>query len=377
MVRHSLVTLRRPAPRCWRLRITTRQGRDTHMTTDTPAPSSSGGRERVKLRQRLLLALASIVLALVLVEVGLRFVGFSFSLYPETIEFGAPNPRQMASDFQPDPDLFWITKDYDDTVLPNARIDRPKLIFTGCSVTHWGFYPGQLEKLMARRYQPRRLSYLNLGIAGYSSHQGRQQLERDIIDIEPEVVTIFFGWNDHWIGYGITDREVARLNSSSLFFSIQRKSRLCQLMTRAFAAKSKREAADYPLRVSPADFEGNLTAMVRLCREHDIVPVLLTAPTSHVQGQEPEYLAERQLKNLEDLVPLHRQYVEIVRRVAASEQAVLCDLTREFERLPREQVESIYFRQDGIHMRPPGDAKIAEFLLNCLEENDLIDRVMH
>jgi hypothetical protein len=128
--------------------------------------------------------------------------------------------------------------------------------------------------------------------------------------------------------------------------------------------------------VNLTDFETNLSTMVAQCRRHDIVPVLLTAPTSFERGREPEYLLQRHVENLEELIPLHQSYVEAVRRVAAKEGAVLCDLARAFAKLPREQVQNLHFRDDGIHLRKPGDAKVAELLFACFEEADLFDRIL-
>ena len=107
--------------------------------------------------------------------------------------------------------------------------------------------------------------------------------------------------------------------------------------------------------------------MAGLASNAGVVPVFLTAPSSHEIGREPEKLDTRWLRDLNDLVPLHREYIGVVRRVGARENAVLCDLAARFDALPREQVRTRYFRADGIHPLPAGDQKIAEFLYGCFD----------
>ena len=66
--------------------------------------------------------------------------------------------------------------------------------------------------------------------------------------------------------------------------------------------------------------------MVRLARDRGAVPVLVTAPSSHRPGNEPSFLRdENYLKELDDLIPLHQEYVAIVRELAEEEGVILCD----------------------------------------------------
>ena len=157
-------------------------------------------------------------------------------------------------------------------------------------------------------------------MAGWSSYQGRRQLERDVAPLRPRVVTLYFGWNDHWIGFGIEDKNVARVKA--VFSSRWSRLRLVQLATKATVALGSRDTA-YPNRVSLADFGANLRAMVRQARSRGIRPVLVTAASAHVAGEEPEQLTERWLRDLSELVPLHRSYVAAVRAVAAEMLDVL------------------------------------------------------
>lgn len=324
------------------------------------------------MRSNLLLAIVALLGITAIAELGLRGIGFSYHLYPQEIEFGAPKPTRIKNFFQVDRDLYWVPKPYFES-LDRARQSRPKLIFMGDSCTQFGRYDEAFAELWADRHDTS-LSYTNLGVGGWSSYQGLHQLERDILPLTPRVITIYYGWNDHWIGFGIQDKDVRWINSSPIFALLEA-SRVAQLVSKAYVAV-KGENEQWPLRVSPEDFRRNLTDLVRLAREHGITPVLLTAPTSHEVGKEPAYLTKRHLKRLEDLVPLHQRYAAIVREVARIENVVLCDLIEDFAKQPSKQLHTEYFLEDGIHLQPAGNAFLASRLYACFEANGLLEKLL-
>ncbi|MCH7779542.1 MAG: hypothetical protein IH848_01735, partial [Acidobacteria bacterium] len=65
-----------------------------------------------RLGKPVLLVFSSTLITLIAIEFVLRLVGFSYQLYPEKIEFGAPTPAQIESGFLVDRELLWVTKDY-------------------------------------------------------------------------------------------------------------------------------------------------------------------------------------------------------------------------------------------------------------------------
>ena len=315
----------------------------------------------------LAVAIASIVFLLAVVEVALRLSGFRYFLYPEDIEFGKPDPQLLRVGFEEDNDVFWVTPGYTEK-LEGLRAERPGVLFLGDSCTHLGHYDDELARLVAEKHGAA-LSYGNLGVAGWSSFQGRRQLERDVLPLEPKVVTIYYGWNDHWIGFGIEDKNVALVKR--VFSGPLSGFRVVQLATKAAVAIGARETA-YPNRVSLPDFEDNLTSMVRQARAAGIRPMLITAATSHTRGQEPKELAQRWLRDLSELVPLHQSYVAAVREVAQAEDAMLCDAAARFAALTPSEIASS-FLADGIHLTAQGDRRLATMLYECFEREGLID----
>lgn len=314
-------------------------------------------------------ALISVVLLLAVVEVALRLSGFSYVLYPQDIEFGKPDPQLMAIGFEEDDEVFWVTRGYREK-LDRLRSERPAVLFLGDSCTHLGHYDDALAALVEQQHG-KTLRYGNLGVAGWSSFQGRRQLIRDALPLQPAVVTIYYGWNDHWIGFGIEDKNVALVKR--VFAGPWSGWRLVQLATKAAVAIGARETA-YPNRVSLPDFRDNLRAMVRRARAAGVQPMLLTAATSHVAGKEPPELARRWLRELSELVPLHQSYVAAVRGVAREEDAALCDAAGHFAALPRPEVEAS-FMADGIHLTAAGDRRLAQLLYGCFEREGWLDLV--
>jgi lysophospholipase L1-like esterase len=334
--------------------------------------SASGKGARSKPRTvavNLAVAAAAVVFFAAVVESCLRLFGFSYVLYPRDIEFGRPDPVMLETGFLEDPDLFWVRRDYH-AILDRLRQDPPALILLGDSCTHLGRYDVELARLVAQRRQET-LSFGNLAVAGWSSYQGRRQLERDVLPLRPRVVTLYFGWNDHWIGFGIEDKNVALVKR--VFSSGWSRSRIVQLATKATVAMGARRTA-YPNRVALDDFRDNLRTMVRRARSQDVRPVLITAASAHVAGEEPPELAARWLRDLSELVPLHQSYVAAVREVAAAEDADLCDAAAYFSRLPRGELRPL-FHADGIHWTPAGDRRLAEVLYGCFEEMGILGEI--
>lgn len=314
----------------------------------------------------LLLAGTFFFFALVL-ELCLRLTGFQYVLRPQDIQFGRPEPVLLKVAFQEDDDLFWVRPGYEQK-LERLREQKPSLLLLGDSCTDLGHWDQELAALYRARFG-QDLSWGNLAVAGWSSYQGLRQLERDVPGMAPKVVLAYFGWNDHWIGFGIEDKNVAGVKR--LFSSRTSGSRLVQLLTKAYLAWGTRETA-LPNRVSLSDFSSNLEAMAAETRDLGARLMILTAPSNHVAGQEPPGgLEDRWMRDVAELVPLHQSYAEAARKTARDSGALLCDLAADFAALTAEERAGL-FMDDGIHFQPAGDAKLAGFVFACLDEAGLL-----
>jgi lysophospholipase L1-like esterase len=313
--------------------------------------------------------------ALLLAELGLRLVRFQFALYPTTVQFGWPDPVTLEERYRVDRDLLWVPRDYDAT-LDAWSGRRPTVAHMGDSCTEFGRYDEHLAARIARDDPDTDYTYVNIGVGGWSSYQGLAQMRRDVVRLRPDIVTIYYGWNDHWRSYGVQDRDIGDfVRDQPRWMDTLSRSRLVQLVQRAMFSRRRRAVetrTGTPERVSLADFESNLVAMVRTAREAGIEPVLMTAPTSHRTGREPDYLVPRWLDDLDRLVPLHRAYVDAVRDVARVHDVSLIDLYGEFRALPPDELDS-FFNEDGIHLNEAGNARIAEIMYDHFMRHGLLD----
>ena len=311
----------------------------------------------------LTLTLVALGFALALGEIGLRVAGFSYEPTLESVEFGWPNVEVRRARYVSDPDLFWVSHDYAERLasLAGTPLD---LVFLGDSCTDWGRWPHLLVARIEREHPRVDLRTAVLATAGWSSHQGLAQLRRDVLPLRPRAVTLWFGWNDHWRGIGVDDASVAEISRARPeWLRALRWDQLWQKSRLAWRARGRDPSGE---RVPPADFRRNLEQMVRLAQGAGSVPVLVTAPSHHEVGAEPERLSPRWIEDLSRLVPLHQQYVGIVREVAAREGVLLCDLAQRFDALPREQKDAS-FAVDGVHLRLAGDRRAAAWLRECLD----------
>jgi lysophospholipase L1-like esterase len=338
---------------------------DVESTLVLPAAASA----RVGRGALLVMAFLGIILPLAVVEIALRLYGFSYRLYPEKMEFGFPDFKTMETSYIQDPDLFWTPKDYPQR-LQTLIAKSPQIVFMGDSCTEFGTYDVELAKLVQSSHPDLAVSMDKIGVAGWASYQGRRQMERDVTRIKPKIATIYYGWNDHWIGFGVEDKDVVNLHTS-LWAQVQRL-RIVQLAIKAYLSLGHKDGR-LPQRVSVADYHANLKSMVETAKAHGVTPVLITAPTSQERGKEPAYLKGRFLNDLSDLIPLHQAYLAEVRAVAAEEHVPLCDLYNDFAALPHRDVVLRYFKSSGIHLTPEGNKLIGKFLYDCFEREKLFD----
>jgi lysophospholipase L1-like esterase len=303
----------------------------------------------------LLVAVAGVAAALVCAELSLRVAGFSFYTFP-VVQFGYPDPVTLHDLFVPDRDLFWVTRDYA-SVLAVAARNHPAVIFMGDSCTQFGSYPGIVLSRMTTA--PTLQSGIKVGVVGWSSEQGLAQFKRDILPLHPRVVTLYYGWNDHWVALGPPDSQA---RPGALVWWLSGHSRVWQL-----AMKARRSAPGpldrRPFRVDLDRYGSNLTTIVELGRRNGIATVLITAPSGHEVGHEPAYLAARYVRRLSDVVPVHRNYVAATRAVAERTGATLCDVAAAFDADP---LKASYFEKDGIHLNQAGNRALADLLAPCV-----------
>lgn len=307
-----------------------------------------------------LLSLGVLVAAIVVPELLLRAFGFE---HRSGVQFGFPDPERMAF-FAPDDRLFWKLKPPADPAHVRADVDgnshgfqgadpaipKPvgtyRMLYLGDSCTFQG-YPWRAAERMRDLKIPagRTAETVSLAIPGYTSLQGLRAAEDFGLDLDPDVVFVFFGWNDHWAAYGTIDSKKV-VAPGPRFLG---ESRLFQATV--WLLGRKRVPLEEP-RVLPDEYRANLTAIAALFSARRIPVVFLTAPTTFYKLGVPQKLVDdRFAKSGEEAIRLHRAYNAIVREIAAESGAPLLDLEKECESSPDLEKR---FLKDGVHFSPAG-----------------------
>jgi lysophospholipase L1-like esterase len=256
---------------------------------------------------------------LALVEVVVR----STLPHISSLDFFVTAPRQQAQFvdaarvriFEGDPLLFWrVMPNLHDVVWDATRVStsaqglryghdvgrKPagtfRIVCVGDSVTfgfrvprvfarrprespEWLPYPMLLEKWLRAANPGRSIEVIPLATPGYSSHQGLAWLRRDIGWLQPDVVTVCFGWNDIDLR-AASDAQAMKTGWASVM-ARRLVSRSQALMHASAWLRARRARAgarpDTVRRVSPERLVGNEIEMARLAREHGAAAVLIGA----------------------------------------------------------------------------------------------------
>lgn len=204
----------------------------------------------------------------------------------------------------------------------------------------------------------------NMGVFGYSIEQGYRQFVKYGQALQPDVVTIYFGWNDHWL-YDKPDR--LRL-ATRLTPAQARLAKVLQQL-RLFGVLSRRLKAQAPTspnqqrgpRVPPEHYTETLSNLVVAIRATGAQPLILTAARRELT---PTLVKTGHAENENQAEQLHDRYVELTRDTARAMEVPLLDLAHQFSGPECDR----YFSQDGIHFEKEGLQAIAEALLAKLNE---------
>jgi lysophospholipase L1-like esterase len=332
-------------------------------------------RRRIPLGRKLFFAGLIALVFFLGIEGLLRLAGFqvvgdvermAFTFPIDDYNQGAPEPF-----LRRDPVLFWTPRP---GVLghnskgfygPEFDVDKDDGVFRvvclGDSCTHFGnpTYPGIFQQLVNERYPDKRVEVINVGVIGYTSFQGRTLMETRVVDWDPDLVTVYFGWNDHWLARGLQDKQQSQQSGGAAteWLTDLRSVQLARMLTGGMADD------DPPaMRVEPKDYRDNLTAIATMCDQLSCDTWFMTAPHA-LNLSIPDYLyTSGEVADPSALIPLHQSYNEIVREVAESTQSELIDLAQQFDRLEKQSL----FLDDHIHLTLAGRRLVAETLVERL-----------
>jgi lysophospholipase L1-like esterase len=191
-------------------------------------------------------------------------------------------------------------------------------------------YPEMLQQLLDRR-APGQYQILNGGVIGYTSLHGLEWFESELADLHPDVVTLYFGWNDMWREKDSAVRKWFRSRVEQQPAPLFR-SYLWEAVSRGFVFVGNFFGLS-PLQVPPEQFRAVLERFAVLGREGRFTTVYLTAPAGFDDDYTPPWLVQRGFVARGDSAArLHRTYNAVVAAVAQREHLPLVDSAGDFER---------------------------------------------
>jgi lysophospholipase L1-like esterase len=303
--------------------------------------------------------------------------------------------RKQVRVFEGDPLLFWRLQPnlrdvvWDKTLVTTnsrgLRYDRPlgpkppgavRILCLGDSVTFgfrvplvfaarpgerhpgWLPYPARLEKALREANPGRDVEVIPLAVPGYSSHQGLAWLRRDIAELQPDLVTLLFGWND--ISFRpASDRESMGTGVLSVTARAILSRSQALLYAWRWAHRSRPTTGLVPaelMRVSRAEFVENHRAMVALARRHGARAVVL-GPVYRDRTDYPEEAA---------LIASHRSALREAMRADGVPYLDVSELTE--DAFP----DNARLFLDHIHPNHKGHRVLANALLRYLAGQGLL-----
>jgi lysophospholipase L1-like esterase len=191
-------------------------------------------------------------------------------------------------------------------------------------------YPQILQSILDKQ-APGAFEIVNAGVIGYTSLHGLEWFERDLARLQPDVVTLYFGWNDMWrekdSAVGKWFRSRVEQQPAPMF-----RSYLWEAASRGFVFLANWFGWS-PLQVPPEQYRAVLERFAALGRERGFTVLYLTAPSGFDGDHTPQWLIDHGFVARGDSAPaLRRTYNRIVAEVAAREKRPLVDCAADFER---------------------------------------------
>src|SRR6185436_7874212 len=144
----------------------------------------------------------------------------------------------------------------------------------------WIPYPMLLEKYLRAANPGRSIEVITMAVPGYTSHQGLAWLRRDINELDPDLITVSFGWND--VSFSdAPDRETIATGwrAVGLRWMIEHSQAFAHatrwLRSRQPAAAQIRRPVT---RVSEQEYLNNFQEFTRLAKTKGIRIIILAAP---------------------------------------------------------------------------------------------------
>jgi lysophospholipase L1-like esterase len=335
---------------------------------------------RVSWARRFALAGGGLLLGLVAGEVLFRLVPFERVKYE--MRYGHFSGNEVGRFLEYDPLLTFRNRRAASFPDAGVRINalglrgqevstakRPgvvRVLCLGDSCTFGGLHPyPEILQTILDEHVPGRFEVLNGGVIGYTSVHGLEWFVGELDRLDPDVVTLYFGWNDMWREKDSAIRAWFK-NRASGEPPPRWRSYLWEACARASTFLRNR-LGDSAIQVPPEGYRAVLEQFAALGHERHFTPVLLTAPAGFQDNRTPSWLiAKGFVAPGDSAAKLRRTYNEVVVDVAKREHLPLVDLASVFAATG--DARALFERpdEDPIHPNERGYRLIAEALAAAL-----------
>ena len=328
--------------------------------------------------------LAGVLLIFVLLwgwEKKLERAGFSAEL-PGIVIVGEERADPLKSKYHyNDPELLWrwrpgvmfngrkvnamgfLDREVDPVKPPGAR----RIICLGCSCTGQGppAYSEILHNLLNAE-EPGKWDAFNMGVHGYSTSQGLRLFQNSGEELTPDIVTLFFGWNDHWRARAEDSKRMARRTAkwqAPLILALHKKRFFQYIVQKSTPTHENILASEeFVLRVPPEEYRSNLLQFIDEIKKTGAIPVLIAAPRAKTLT--PILVKNRQAASVQSALELHDRYLAILYEVAKATDTRVVDLAEKMTPSLALKLMS----EDGIHFKAAGLEWIGAELHHAVRE---------
>jgi lysophospholipase L1-like esterase len=221
-------------------------------------------------------------------------------------------------------------------------------------------YPYLLPDLLA----PRQTEVVNAGVEGYRSDRALAHLQRDVMPLHPDLVTVFIGWNDLYQNDPNVESDPQSLEGSPLA-RLLTLSDAAQTFRRVFFLRLQGQRAQtsggstLPPDYQPLGYGERLRSIFRTARAGGAEVVVFTWPTILSADMPPAAIAKAHYPpyttSLDVLRTLYDRYQAMLRQVAAEEQVRVIDNAAIF---PDGRKADLFI--DTAHFTCEGQAMVAQ-----------------
>jgi len=228
-----------------------------------------------------------------------------------------------------------------------------------CSAQGIPPYSGHLNRLLnADPSHEIKWDAFNMAVHGYTVLQGLALFRTRVAALRPDIVTVFYGWNDHWLAEVPDAPRLARVGSplgTAVRNAIARKRMTVVLLKLRTGTRDKAMV----LRVPPDEYTVGLTKLAEEIRASGAQAILITAPRAKTISRRIVHAGHT--RSVEEAIVLHDAYNDITRQVARHTGTRLFDLAAVL-------TEPTYFSDDGIHYTDEGILRVAQLLKNEIDD---------